>query len=77
MHVSSLGQLSANLEQENFDLNYEDQNKKFYHQFQYYNTKLAQILYSNELARRLRKAGANIESVSLHPGKRTSDITVQ
>lgn len=58
--------MGANLDMDNLDLNYS--NGEFYSQVQYYNSKLAQIMYFNQYARRIAKTGANIQTVSLHPG---------
>ena len=65
--VSSVGHIAGALNPEDFDLN---SNKRPYNpHYQYLASKMAQILWSNKLARSFSENGENIVAVCLHPGK--------
>lgn len=54
------------------DLNAKGENPKYDPDIQYATSKLAQIHYSNHIAKNFKKEGQNVESVSVHPGKKNS-----
>ncbi len=64
IHVSSAASITGRLDPSNWDLNMK--RGEYSASLQYSNSKLAQVLYSNELNRR---TSSTVESVSLHPGR--------
>jgi len=57
------------------DLNHVNDPSKYNSYKAYCNSKLANLLHSNELARRLQEEGANVTANSLHPGVILTRIT--
>ncbi|KAL4592564.1 hypothetical protein LXL04_005564 [Taraxacum kok-saghyz] len=66
INVSSNGHRFAN--KGTFSVNQINDESSYYHVYAYGQSKLANILHANELARRLKEEGVNITANSLHPG---------